>query len=195
LGPRGAAHLPPPSLPLLVVGRLGAPRPSRRFSPAACFPLPLRVLGQSRGGTAASAWARRARPAGAGGYFGSRRRCMWGPPISPEVVTCSSPSPPTTRIPLSFFPRAVLLPAAAWSHPYPSKLPPSRPSARPRSAVSPAPLSSLAPLSSWLPSRLSARGLELGPAPVARGRRSASAQSPQRAAQPYPSLLSRRGRG
>jgi hypothetical protein len=47
-----------------------------------------------------SAWPSRQRmgatrsPGRCGRRFGSRRRCMWGPPVSPGVAPCSSPSPP-----------------------------------------------------------------------------------------------------
>jgi hypothetical protein len=88
--------------------------------PTSCFSLPLRVLGRSRGdptrcGPAASAWAQRARPAGAGGSFGIRHRYMWGPPECPEVVPCSSPPPR----------RAFLFSLAQYAHPTPLSLLPS----------------------------------------------------------------------
>jgi hypothetical protein len=85
--------LPPP--PFLVVGRPGAPRPSRRpptprglllpppFSPSCLGPEP-----------------RRARPADAGDGFGGRR-CMWGPPVSPHSRLRFNSLPPTTHISLS----------------------------------------------------------------------------------------------
>jgi hypothetical protein len=116
---------------------------------------------------------------------GRCRRRFWQPPPLHVGPACKPLKSSLIHLPLPkdahfslLFPRAVLLPAAARSRPYPSELPPSRPSPRPRSAVSSAPLSSLAPLSSRLPSRLGARGLELGPVPMVRGRSSAGAQSP-----------------